>query len=105
MKCICRKPCFIKNPEGRNERFRVGQVRDFDKCPTHFTPIEGVSVDFLTASKEELTNTKWKLEDAKKAVKDAFGVTLTGKKKETLVNQILDARDRNVPEEEITQAK
>ncbi len=96
MKCICTAKCFIKH-DGRTARFNPGQVIEFEECPTHFEELkENTPLDFLTSGEEKLLNTKWRLEDAKKAIKAAFGVTLTGKKKETIVKQILDARNRSV---------
>ncbi len=93
MKYKCVKNCFIEH-NGLVQRFNTGQVIEADKCPTHFVGIEDSKVNFLTSGKDELLNTKWSLAEAKEAVKAAYGVTLTGKKKETLVKQILDARER-----------
>ena len=98
MKCICRVKSFA-TPIGapRHRMYSPGQVDEFEKCPTHFNPLSKAKVDFLTASKEELTSVKWKFEDAYAAVIEAYEVELfreDGTKKSEIVAQILDARER-----------
>jgi len=93
MKFVCKTPCYI-NLDGMNRRYNPGQVVEAEKCPTHFKPVSD-AVDFLTASAEELIAAKWSRADAVKAVKDAFGVDITAKKKDTIVAQIIDARERS----------
>jgi len=105
VKCECLVRCYVEGPTGLNEIFKPGQVVEFDECPKlHFKAL-GDEVDFLASSGDVLLASKWRLEDAKKAIKEAYGVTITAKKKETIVAQILDARNRTVDTSQPTNAK
>jgi len=101
MKCVCRRKCLLRI-DGKGLFFNRGEVSEFEECPNNFAPLEGPnadSVDFLTASEEELMEAKWKISDASLAIKDEFDIKLKsgkGYKKLDLVKQILDARYRKV---------
>jgi len=100
MKCTCKRKCFSKDPvSGRNKIFSVGEVVDFEKCPPHFVVLDSASINFATASEEELLSAKWSLAEAKEAMQEAFNFKITAKNKEAIVAQILDARDRYIGEE------
>jgi len=103
MKCICKQSCYIKHDDV-NTRFNPGQVADFKTCPTHFVSCDSASIDFLTASEDELMNTKWKRSDAETAM-TAYGVELTGADKGELVKHILDIRERSVSDDTSTPAE
>ncbi len=110
MKCVCRKPCFIEAPNGRNTRYNPGQVAEFVECPTHFSSLEEdvVVVDFLNSSPDVLLNSSWSYAAAFTAVQSAYAIDLVrdaSTTKANLVSQIMDARDRHVKVEDVAEAK
>ncbi len=99
MKAVCRRKCYIRTDDGVQKLFYPGQVHEFKKCPAHFEKLEDVAVDFLMATEDELTETKWKFSDAFDAILEECGVELKkeeGTKKSDIIDQILDARYRQV---------
>jgi hypothetical protein len=99
MKCVCRTQCQTRLDGGKIKFFNVGDVGEFEKCPTHFESLEKVEeVSFQTASKDELLEAKWKRADAVDFIKEKGGEPkVTSKTTKTqIVDQILDARFREV---------
>lgn len=102
MKCVCRTTCQARLAGGKIKLFKRGEVGDFEECPIHFEAIDEKkpdTLDFLTASEDELLEATWTVTAARKAIKDKFGITLKnpkGTKKVDLIDQILDARYRGV---------
>ena len=97
MKCVCITRCLRFDPRIERDRyFAKGDMGEFDECPIHFKEL-GEDFDLLTSSKAELLETKWSFDDAKKAYKEKYNITLRKlKDKEKIVNQMLDARFRAV---------
>lgn len=57
MKYICRCNCYVRNPQGRMQYFRTGDVVDFtasDGAPEHFEPADGAKNLDSSAQRENL---------------------------------------------------
>lgn len=102
MKCVCVERCQVRKTKGGPAiLYKAGDVDDFKRCPAHFEKLADRVVDFTTASEGELIDTVWSFASAKKAVKEAYGVTLKNGTKEEVVRNILEIRDRalNLPKD------
>lgn len=98
MKQVCLKQCQLRL-DGKIHLVGKGQVVDYPDAHTCLKSLEAVEaeLDFTTASKETLMETKWKFEDADAAMVEAFNKKLTreqGTKKSEVVEQIMDIRFR-----------
>jgi hypothetical protein len=98
---VCRTPCQARMEGDVIKYFSDGQVVEVEddfELPVHFDRLDipEASIDFLTASEEELMASDWKFAAAKDAIKKAFNKTLQKAEKRDVVNQILDIRFRNI---------
>ena len=102
---VCRRTCQVRMPDDSIRLFDPGTVYTFPEdfeVPDIFDNLDGTSegsLDFLTASEEELLATEWLFADAQTAMSTAFGKNLVPGKKPAVVAQILDIRYRNESKE------
>ena len=108
MKYLCKKNCQIRKKDGKIWFINKGQVVEMDEPHKCFVAMENTadtppekkySIDFATASEEELMEAKWKFTEAEAAILTAFKVKLyKDDKKRDVVKQILDAQYRSTGE-------
>ena len=104
MKHLCLQTCQVRLSDKITLVKQGEVVRSSEDLGPRFKNLEApdnasYEVDFLTAKEEELTNTKWKFEEARLAIYGKYGVELKreeGTKKSEIIAQILDARFRSI---------
>ena len=101
IKAVCMQRCYVHDGHGILKIRYPGDICEFkkDKVDVHFKAIEGsdYQLDFRKASEAELLETKWKLSDAKVAMKEFYDIDLNvdpNDSKQSIVNKILDIRYR-----------
>lgn len=101
MKYVCVLECQVRINNKIHWKL-AGSIEDFDKDPGKcwrcLEDPEEYKVNFGTALEAELLEAKWKLSDAKEAVKELYGISLNiaqGSTKKEVVTAILDARYRH----------
>ena len=101
MDYICRRDCQYTNETGKIIFVEKGSVISAKKNPrkSSFEALdEEASLDFATASENELMKAKWTVKEAKEAMADLYGYDLVieaDDKKKDVVASIIDARYRN----------
>jgi len=106
MKAVCIQTCQIRNDSGQIvtcEQRKVYDLEESNADNKNFKPLEDskgeqldVEIDFIKASQEELTNTKWAFKDAKDAMKASYDQVLKKASREEVIEQIMDIRYRSV---------
>lgn len=119
MKCICIRDCHLRHETERPIFYNRGDIVDFEKCPSHFSPIEEAftqpesapklntqqkmmkvkptdgAFDFSTATEEVLMAGSYEVGDLISFAKIAYGADLpAGEEKATTVARFVDARYR-----------
>ncbi len=99
MKCVCRRKCQQRSKFGKILTFRVGDVYDFEECPTHFEPIEGdnaVALNFDTAQEQELLESEFDLDELKRYIEEKYDRKPGNRGKEKTIEMLLDCRYRSI---------
>ncbi len=100
MKQLCTETCQLRldGPKGRIYLVEKDQVVDYKGKHKCLQPLQAESyeLNFLTAGAQELEETKWKFEEAAKAIQKAFNVALKKREnKADVIKEILDIRYRH----------
>jgi len=95
MDCVCVAKCQVKPEEGRPVRYDVGDVADFDKCPTHFRPLN-TTVDFAEVGEKELIASTFELEDLKSFILDTYNIKAGNRGRDKAIELLIDCRERAV---------
>ena len=98
MKCVARKRCQARAGE-YIRTFKRGEVFDFDECPPHFEPIEGVkavAINFENASEDELREAEYDLDTLKEYIRLKYDKNPANRGKKKTVSMLLDCRYRSL---------
>ena len=97
--CVCVRDCQAEvrrvDDKPKYRFFSKGQVGYFEECPEHFRKLDAGSIDFLTASEEELQEADFNLEKLKKFILDTFDRKAGTRGKEKTIEMLLDCRYRS----------
>jgi len=99
MKIVCVQPAQLRI-EGKVLTFHRGEVTEYDgkDVPACFEKVGEREPNFANDSAALLEASDWSVSDARKAVKELYGIVLKtkGKSRDNIIEQIIDARNRNV---------
>jgi len=100
MKCICRKTCQVRMPDGKIIFYKKNDISEFDKCPNNFDILKidrkPDEIDFDLISEVELKEIEFNLADLKQFIYDKYGIKSGNRKKEKTIELLMDCRYRAI---------
>lgn len=97
MKCVATMRCQTRNADGIIRTYAKGDVDNFDKCPSHFRPIEGeeaMPLNFDNAQEQELLESEFDLDVLKEYIEKKYDKKAGNRGKEKTIELLLDCRFR-----------